>query len=330
MYVQKFTTNFYKVKEGEINSDLNYKDVRCMYQCAIVWGHGMKNIVDILNILCSLKKITILHIKRNSYTDIKKLIEIVYKNELVDLKKHIKSKTTFLRHAPKEYILILFKNIFPELKQYGAGKYSTITDVDVNNIKWQVRELFNPKSTNTIASDKLSVGISHNHVIHITDYPNEAEYISTSLLNNNCNYYENIINKGFLVPYHIVFNKIKPITINIDNIYARLASNIKNIIKIDDTPHYYYVKGIKQTYIDYYETHVGYKLTDNHCPVAFDNLIDNFNPFLYRYENYRFIIIKNISGHNVVVDGLHRLAILKKNNIKTIPVIKLSSKKGAR
>lgn len=63
---------------------------------------------------------------------------------------------------------------------------------------------------------------------------------------------------------------------------------------------------------------MGIYLQDNHTPKQFDKLIEKFNPNTYNFEERRLIIINN---NFQVCDGVHRLSILKKNNIVNINVI---------
>lgn len=63
---------------------------------------------------------------------------------------------------------------------------------------------------------------------------------------------------------------------------------------------------------------MGIYLQDNHTPLQFDKLIKNFYPNTYNLEEKRLIIINN---NFQVCDGVHRLSILKKNNIDNINVI---------
>jgi hypothetical protein len=67
---------------------------------------------------------------------------------------------------------------------------------------------------------------------------------------------------------------------------------------------------------------MGIYLQDNHTPQEFDKLIANFNPNTYNLEGSRLILINN---NLQVCDGLHRLSILKKNNIDNINVIMIQN-----
>ena len=108
--------------------------------------------------------------------------------------------------------------------------------------------------------------------------------------------------------------------INIDELTIRLANDHNNY-KIIESPHYKYVCNDKIPYIDYYTKYMGFYLQDNHTPLQFDKLIENFNPITYNSEENRLIIINNKFQ---VYDGVHRLSILKKNKINNINVLMMT------
>ena len=88
-------------------------------------------------------------------------------------------------------------------------------------------------------------------------------------------------------------------------------------LKITETPHYKYVSGHKTSYNEYYNKYCGVQLQDNHSTLQFDNLIKNFKPEQYNFEEKRLIIVNN---NLKILDGLHRVCLLKKANITKIKV----------
>jgi len=190
-------------------------------------------------------------------------------------------------------------------------------------LKWQLREKYNPKfkNVNLQASENQPPEISHNHIIHITDLNKECIEVCKFLLNKNPEEFENKKINNIYFPWHLKIPKnIKKINVNIDNLYIRLIrlENNPNICKIIESPHYKYVCNDKNPYINYYSKYIGTYLQDNHTPHQFDKLIENFNPNTYNLEETRLIIINQ---NYQVYDGVHRLSILKKNNINNINVI---------
>ncbi len=111
-------------------------------------------------------------------------------------------------------------------------------------------------------------------------------------------------------------NDIFPIDIKLNkiveyNIYNDV--NIHHIIcNLRDVPHLKYIQNKKMPYVNYMVTaghFSGYGI--EHSFENFDNLIKNFN-----YSND--IKCKRMFGKIVIVDGVHRAAILKSKNVKKI------------
>tara|TARA_B100000035_G_C21036396_1_gene571188 strand:- start:1398 stop:2798 length:1401 start_codon:yes stop_codon:yes gene_type:complete len=318
-YVNNYKEQFYRINKGENDCKLNYKNTTPMYNSIIVWGHGIEYILDIINTISNNINCTILNIKRGSINNYENFIENIYKLEMVN-SNHIFSKTQYLKSVKNEYFHILIKNNGSNIKQYGEGTFKVFADENIVNLKWKLREKYNPKlkDTNLQPSKNLPAGISHNHIIHITDSNEECIEVCKFVLNKNPQEFENKIVNNINIPWHLGIPKImKKININIDKLYIRL-SNDPNNYKIINSPHYKYVCNDRNAYINYYNKYIGIYLQDNHTPQQFDKLIENFNPNTYNLEERRLILINN---NFQVYDGVHRLSILKKNNIDNINVI---------
>ena len=318
-YVNNYKESFYKITEGENNCKLNYKNITTMYNSIIVWGHGLEYILDILNTINNSINCTILNIKRGNINNYENFIKNIYKLEMVN-SNHIFNKTQYLKSVKNEYFHILIKNYGSNIKEYGEGTFKVWADVNLVNLKWKLREMYNPKfkDSNLQPSKNLSPGISHNHIIHVTDSNEECLNVTKFLLNRKHDEFEDKIINSLFFPWHIPISKnIQIKKINIDKLTIRLA-NEHNNYKLIESPHYKYICNDKIPYINYYSKYMGIYLQDNHTPQQFDKLIENFNPNTYNSEENRLIIINN---KFLVLDGLHRLSILKKNKINEINVL---------
>tara|TARA_B110000259_G_scaffold164860_1_gene191240 strand:- start:2241 stop:3644 length:1404 start_codon:yes stop_codon:yes gene_type:complete len=320
-YVNNYNENFYRINKGEHDCKLNYKNTSVMYNSIIVWGHGIEYILDILNNIINTINCEILNIKKGNINDYEHFIKNVYKLEIVN-SNHIYGKTKYLKSIKNEYIHILIRNNGANIKEYGEGTFKVFADENIVNFKWKLREKYNPKliDSNLQPSKNLPPGISHNHIIHITDSNEECIEVCKFVLNKNPKEFENKKIGNIYIPWHIRLPKtFKKKTVKIDKIFVTLA-NDKNKYKISDTPHYKYLNNDKEAYLNYYKKYMGIYIQDNHIPEMFDKLINNFNPNTYNLEDSRLIIILN----NSVMDGCHRLAILQKNNITNINVFEIN------
>ena len=318
-YVNNYKEEFYKISKGKNNCKLNYNNTKSMYNSVIVWGHGIEYILDILDTINNDLNCNILNISLGTINNYDNFIKNIYKLEMVN-SEHIFSKTQYLKSVKNQYFHILIKNNGSNIKQYGEGTFKVFADENIVNLKWQLREKYNPKfkDSNLQLSKNLSPGISHNHIIHITDSNKECIELCKYLLNKEPKEYVNKKINNIYIQWHLkINNQIKKINVNIDNLYIRLANN-PNKYKIIDSPHFKYVCNNQKPYIDYYCKYIGSYLQDNHTPSQFDKLIKNFNPYTYNFEESRLIIINQ---NFQVCDGVHRLSILKKNNIDIINAI---------
>lgn len=313
-YTNKFVkTKFHRVKVGEIDSKLNYG---VTYTSIILWGHGICYTQQILHSLMEDIDCDILNIKKKKIDDLEKCIEICYKSDLEKRQQvsHIKAKTAYLKNVPPVYVHILIKNHGASFIKYGKGDNITIADKNITDWKWKIREMFNPKGR--VHKKPLSSGITHNHVIHVTDAPEDCVDLCYRLLKKKPVDFENKVINGYEIPWHLPERSMYCKILDISEIRVNIVG--KGIIKIECSPHYEYVLGKKENYTKYYSKYCGEQLQDNHTTKKFDNLIKSFDFLGYNMEDRRLIIV---NSKYVVMDGVHRLAILKMNDIDKIKVL---------
>ena len=114
---------------------------------------------------------------------------------------HIRAKTSYLKNVPLVYVHILIKNYGPSFIKYGKGDDLTIADKNLTDWKWKIREMFNPKGK--VNKKPLSSGITHNHVIHVTDTPEDCVDLCYKLLKKKPVDFENKVINGYEIPWHL-------------------------------------------------------------------------------------------------------------------------------
>ena len=311
-YVNNFKDNFYRVKKGENNSRLNYFNISIMYNSIIIWGHGIEYMDDIIDSLRNNIDCDILNIREVRVNNMDDFINNCYKLEMIN-KNHIAAKTNYLKKVKPNIIHILIKNYGVKYKKYGSGSFEVITDENLVNWKWKIRERFNPRQKN-FKRKPLSEGITHNHVIHLTDTSEECNELSKYCLNKLPSYFENKFNV-VNIPWYI--SDKRKITIDIKNIND-IKVNVIDMGKVNiiDSPLYQYVIGNKTAYINYWNKNKGGKIQNDHSPKNFDKLINTFDYNKYNYNDKNLILV---TSDLIVLDGHHRISILKHvgfNNIK--------------
>lgn len=328
-YTNKFaSTKFFRIKEGDTNSLLNYKTGENPYYGFIIWSHGIQHIYNIIELLKQSILCRIILIERKKFDDVSDFINKIYALEMHN-KQHIIGKTNYLRKLGTDYFYILIQKFDYNPKQYGTGKDMIYADEDVVNFKWLIRKLYNPKllDSNAQPSPSLPPGISHHHVLHATDTEKETMHLTNVITNRQHSFYKDNKIQEYLIPYHIrgLFSlkevSISDLKITIHKTTNNDINNTKReLVSIQDTPHYAYVNGDKSVYINYYKQFLGRVFTEDHTGYSFDRLILSFNPHTYKYESTNLILIKR---NNEVLDGVHRLAILINYNITKIKVLSL-------
>lgn len=128
----------------------------------------------------------------------------------------------------------------------------------------------------------------------------------------------NITNLDFECSFHELLHKDSNLftltKINIDKIVTSFTGS-KSRVKIEETPHYKYLVGNKDIYINYSINNLGGVLTDNHTPEHFNKLLNNFC-YGKKVNNVKSYL--SIDKNNKLLDGNHRCSILKhkiNNNI---------------
>ena len=280
----------------------------------IIWGNGLKYSNAILEFIRSDKSFQIQSITNHKLENIEEFVFNLYKTDPVPWE-HLVAKTRYLLHTEPEIIVIILKNLSPKEKFFGNGEFRHIQCEKIKIVKEILRNKYNP-----FVKGKRT----EEHVIHASDYESQTEHLLEILNLGDLDNFKSSKNRFLEIPYHLP--PIKNFTlkkIDIDRIHCSIITgelqNLeKQIIPITETPHYKYVNGNKSEYLNYYKKYGGLLLTDDHNTDSFDNLINEFNYARFSDEGH-FIIVEQIQDNKYKIwDGVHRAAILKSNNSKTI------------
>lgn len=290
------------------------------FQGFIIWGNGTKYIEDILKIIRNNTNISIRKIFKKQNINLQKTIQHIYALDEYS-KEHIASKTNYLLTCPNEfYIIIVFNKDTIYKEKPNGHKYLYHETM----IKWKVRLLYNPRIKNVNIDGKLTnenienaaiqkfwiPEITQNHVIHSTDSEKELEHIIKLVNINLKDSKDYLLNR---VNLDLPINQI-----NINNILANTCE--KDEIPIQETPHFKYLLGQKEQYKNYILKYLGTVIKDDHLPDKYDELINNFEYGKIFDNKPSFAIVKKTKKSNkyVLLDGVHRVAILKKMGVDSV------------
>lgn len=283
----------------------------------IIWGNGLNFIPEIISEIRDDDNYSIVRLKYHEFQNTNKFIKNIYKCDSAPMR-HLISKTRYLLRSPKKIMSVLVRNKDPKELEMGMGRFRHIQCERINKTKLNIRSKFNPpfKDTEKIIAP-LPRGVSHEHCIHATDYELQTDYLLRFLNMQDTKFYKRYDNLNIEIPWHLTFSKYEIKTIEINELKCSLID--KGIVFIEDSPHFQYVKGHKTHYFDYVNKNIGVKLQEDHYPETFEKLINNFDK---QYNNKRLKKSYVIVGRdNIILDGLHRVSILKNSGTESIKCI---------
>ncbi len=286
----------------------------------IIWGNGLNFIPEIISEIRNDDNYKLVRLKYHRFNNTERFIKNIYKCDSVPIK-HLISKTRYLLKSPKRIFSVLVKNKDPKEFKMGTGEFQHIQCERINQTKLDIRSKFNPSFKYRLRKiNPLPRGVSHEHCIHATDYESQTEYLLKFLGMQSIGFYKKYDNLNIEIPWHLPLGKYNLIKrININELKCSIID--KGIVSIKDTPHYKFVEGNKNPYIEYVDRHIGEKLQEDHYSEAFEKLINNFDKNYNNKNKKKSYII--INKENLILDGLHRFAILKSIGIDNIECLKI-------
>ena len=99
---------------------------------------------------------------------------------------------------------------------------------------------------------------------------------------------------------------MKIVEVNLSDIRASLITNYpsKKIIKLEESPHYQFLLGNREPYIEYMKI----SHQKEHSVEVFEELIKNFN-YLEGSNKNKFVVCNKFGDYYLIQDGFHRCCI---------------------
>jgi hypothetical protein len=145
------------------------------YDYFIIWGNGINHIPAIVDMITRHSNFKIIFESLIQTKDQKTLIQGIYESDTVPWS-HLVAKSKYLINAEKKIYFILTENKEPDSKSVGRGAFRHEQCQKVTQLKTEIRNTFNPKNKE-INTAPLNPGVSHEHVIHSSDYPSQVEHV---------------------------------------------------------------------------------------------------------------------------------------------------------
>ncbi len=291
---------------------------RARMDCFLIWGHGMPQWEDILGRIRARSVLEIIAIHRRPTGDMTKFVQDLYACDTVPFE-HLRVKTRYLLTTPPEVIFILVRNHNTQEKIYGEGAFRHIQCALIKDVKEEVRNAWNPRVGGKRSED---------HVIHATDYDSQVVHTLKVLGLPALEAYLRQPHSDYDLPYHLGTAGYREVEIPLDRVRARILG--RGVVPIEQTPHYRFVAGERAPYQDYYARHAGKELNDDHTAGAFDCLIKTFDYGRSgRNGKPGLLVVLRQGEHYLLLDGVHRAAILKHQGSSTVRVLETLPIAGA-
>lgn len=289
----------------ELGDMSNMGNIR--YDYFMIWGHGLKYKSEIINMIRDHEFLEIKLIMFYKVKNMRKFIKKVYSYDYAPFE-HLKSKTNYLLNVNPNICFILVLNKNPCVEFVGEGAFRHIECMNIKKIKDEVRDKFNPKENGRRTED---------HVIHASDNQSQVNQLLKFLgFADGIHYFGKNPNPILSLPYHISsfsFFKIKKISFS--QLYCRiLMGDIPNFnmefCSLEESPHYKYLKGDRESYQEYLEKYGGYLLTDDHSVENMNNFFQ-YSSYLQSPYNTSYILVEEIYPNKYcILDGVHRASKL--------------------
>lgn len=294
----------------------------CRYVYFLIWGHGYRYNKEILDILRQEPSFTILRIQDYTAKSIRKFVHGVYSHDYAPFH-HLRLKTSYLLRTPNEVRIVFLINTDVHERFFGSGDYHHIECEHVKNIKENIRNLFNPRHQGVRTED---------HVIHASDNEQQVENLMRIIgIKDGLDYFKRNSEMPIHVPYYLEPPKaISLKAIKVQKIFCRIVEGTKTqfytrICPLQDSPHYRFLTEGCGSYGRYIETFLGGPLTVDYSEARFRKIASSLKyleePFL---DHYILLQKTDSTSRYVVVDGLHRICVLKRNGLESITAAVLS------
>jgi len=274
------------------------------YDYFLIWGHGLKYKKEIINMVRDSGFLEVKLIMFYKVKNMRKFVKKVYSHDYAPFE-HLKSKTKYLLTVDPTICFILVLNKNPCVEFVGEGAFRHIECMNIKKIKDEIRDKFNPIDGNGRRTE--------DHVIHASDNQSQVNHLLKILgFADGMHHFERSPNPILSLPYHISsFSRFKIKKINFSQLYCRILKGDKTvytmeICPLDESPHYKYLTGDRESYQKYLETFGGYLLTDDHSVENLDKLFKD-SVYLQKRYNTSYILVKEFHPNKYyIIDGVHR------------------------
>lgn len=288
------------------------------YDYFLVWGHGIGHLDQMLSMIRNHPALKVVLIKNHLPQTVEELVTVVYSFDYAPIE-HLKGKTEYLKRTPCECYFIVVENHDPDEDYFGEGAFRHIESRTVKALKERIRDLCNPR---------FGGRRSEEHVIHASDNQMQTDYILKYLGLTGIDCFGNG-NVALNAPYHmgeIAQYSLK--YVSLAALWCRIVTGPRHcysaeLTPVQHTPHYRALCGDCDPYRQYLATYLGTALCDDHSLYNLLRLRESFSYLQAPFDCDYVIVQETEEGKFEVLDGVHRVAVLKYQGAAAIHVVVL-------
>ena len=294
------------------------------YDFFIIWENGLSHKDEILDILRNENDLEIIRIELRTVKNMKKFVFNLYGCDTVPIR-HLYVKLKYLFHVQPEIMAVFVKNCNPQEIPAGTGNFRKVQCENINQIKIKIRNQYNPRHPDSnFQIEPLDKGVSHEHVIHASDYEEQVDYFLKMLDHKNGINYLHGDNETlpFKKPYYLETPETYIYkTIRIDKLRASIldesndGSIDQKITNIAKTPHYLSLSQGTIDYKNYLDRFKYTLLTQDYSWDKFRRLNELNINLIKKFDR---IIVKRELDYYRILDGVHRAAVSLNHKLEHI------------
>lgn len=292
---------------------------RKRYDFFIIWGNGLDHTDEILDILRAESTLEILQIEKRHVENMQAFVFQLYACDTVPIE-HLRAKLRYLHYVAPEIVLVFVRNLDPQEMPAGAGPFRKVQCQNINRIKWDIRERFNPR---------VDGRRSEEHVIHASDYEEQVDYCLKLLGYKGGIHY--LVGDGAGLPFHKPHHIARPSAYTYRTVPMGIlrASILQQHITgevsaqstpIAETPHFRALQDDPQYYIDYVSRFRYTRLKDNH---RWERLLALSQLDTAALGNLAPILVQPLDGYLRILDGVHRAAVMLYRGFEALRCIEM-------
>lgn len=288
------------------------------YDYLLVWGHGTCHLQPMLDMIRAHGAFRIVKIMHHVPQTVDALVFAVYSFDYAPIQ-HLRGKTEYLKKTPREAYFIFVENLSPDEDYFGEGAFRHLESRTLKALKEEIRDRFNPR----VAGKR-----SEEHVIHASDNAEQTDHILRYLGYQGVELFADR-HLALKAPYHLSgITSYCVRRVPLSRLVCRIVTGDRfsyqaQAVGIEETPHYRALAGDEQAYQGYLDRYLGTALTDDHTLANLLRLRDSFRYLAPPFHADYIVVREEGEGEGarfVVVDGVHRAALLKNQGVEEINV----------